>query len=144
MKIPCVTKQYMVSGPDTEGYLNSEGNTISKVRFELSIRICCLFRFLVLLCSGGGGRLALSNLYKESPHMHKHSLFSLLTLLGWHWLTALYEFQAYNSIIHRLYIALYAHHQKSSVTMHLSSLTLSSLPLWQPPYCYLQYFFNWL
>ena len=40
-------------------------------------------------------------------------LHFLLNLLGWHWLTKLYRFQVYSSIMHHLHIVLCVHHPKS-------------------------------
>ena len=37
----------------------------------------------------------------------------LLNLLGWHWLIKLHRSQAYNSIIHHLYIILCIHHPEA-------------------------------
>ena len=60
----------------------------------------------------------------------KYIIFSfLLNVLGWHWLIRLCRFHGYISIIHHLYIALCAHHPKSS---QLCTLCLALHPLLLP------------
>ena len=66
----------------------------------------------------------------------------LSNILGWHWLTKLYQFQVHDSRTHHLYTVLYVHRLKTrlSVYYHLSRLYLppspsNPLPAWQsPPY----------
>ena len=67
----------------------------------------------------------------------------LLNILGWYWLTKLYRFQLYSSVIHHLYIVLCVHHPKSSLLpcwSHCHWLTFqchrsSFLPLALSPLC---------
>ena len=44
-----------MSDLDTKDHLNSEEDFIGKVRFELTIDICCLFGFLLLFWGGEVG-----------------------------------------------------------------------------------------
>ena len=58
--------------------------------------------------------------------------FFKLTLLGWHWVTKLYRFSVYSSVVHHLYIALCVYHPKSNLLPSpcvwiLPLLTLSPL-----------------
>lgn len=49
--------------------------------------------------------------YKKEIRLYFCQVKNLFHLLGWCWFIQLYRLQMYNSTIHHLYIALWAHHQ---------------------------------
>ena len=77
-----------------------------------------------------------------------------MNLLGWHWLIKLHKFQACNSIIHYLCIALYVHHPKSSLFPSPFTPPLPFATFFHPPFpsgyhhtvvCVYEFFFlSWI
>ena len=63
-------------------------------------------------------------------HLFLLLFFFLLNWLGWDWLTKLYGFQVYNSIINHLYTILCVHHPKLSLhpSPFISAIISSTFP----------------